>query len=127
MKHDRVSLSFTVGVFVLWFLLGAPTVATSLWQAPATPTVAPKRITATIRSVDAKTRTLYLLTGVGHALRGVYMQVHPACEIKVAGAAADLRALRPGQIVRIHYQKTADRNLAQSIETVPVEGTQSKQ
>src|SRR5574341_1957809 len=106
MKHDRVSLSFTVGVLVLWLLLGAPTVATSLWQAPATPTAAPEHITATIRSVDAKTRTLYLLTGVGHALRGVYMQVHPACEIKVAGAAADLRALRPGQIVRIDRKST---------------------
>ncbi len=126
MKHDRGFPALTVRMFVLWLLLSAPTAATSLLQTAQTATVAPDRVTATIHSLDAKARTLYLVTGVGHALRGVYMQVHPACEIKVAGARAELRALRPGQIVRIEYQTTAERKIARSIETVPVEGTQGK-
>lgn len=126
MKHDRKSLALTDRMFVLWLLLGI-LAATIPLRASQSPGNAPERLTATIQSVDAKARTLYLLTGVGHALRGVYMHVPPACEIKVAGAKAELRALRPGQIVRIQYQRTAEDNVAHTIETVSPDKTQGRQ
>lgn len=123
MKQDRKPLA--PNRIVLGLLLGT-LAATTLLPASQSPDAAPEKLTATIRTVDAKARTLYLVTGVGHALRGVYLHVPPECEIKVAGAAAELPALRPGQIVRIQYETTADRKVARSIETVPVEATQDK-
>ena len=125
MKHDRKSLALARGIFVSWLLLGILT-ATIPLRAPEEPGDAPERLTATIQSVEGKTRTLYLLTGVGHALRGVYLLVPPTCEIKVVGAKAEFRALKPGQIVHIQYETTAGPNIARSIESVPVEGTQGK-
>ena len=67
-------------------------------------------------SVDTKSRSIGVITGVGHALSLVQIQVDPAAEIKVAGTAAKLNDLKRGDIVRVRYGKTVDRNLAESIE-----------
>lgn len=83
-------------------------------------------LTATVRAVDAKAGTLDVITGVGLALRMMRIWVDPASQIKVKGAAAQLADLKPGDIVRIGYRKTADRNIAEMIETLPQDKTGSK-
>jgi len=90
-------------------------------QAPSSPSTAgaaAEDLTASVYSVDADGRHLEVLTGVGHALRVVAMEVEPSCEIKVEAAPALLRELKPGQIVRIRYRKTDGNKAAQAIETV---------
>jgi len=125
---NRLGKTLALGVCLTGLLLLLVSSAAAWFvEASQAPDTAPERVTATIHSLDAKARTLYLVTGVGHALRGVYLRVPPACEIKVAGARAELRALKPGQIVRIHYQKTTNGNVAESIETVSLEETRSRQ
>ena len=88
---------------------------------------APRFLNCTVRAVDAKTKTLEVITGVGHALRLYTMEVAPACEIEVAGATADLASLNPGTVVRIQYmslpaepERPAQR-MAMAIETLPSE------
>ena len=87
--------------------------------APQPPGTAADSLTATIRNVDADAHTLAVLTGVGHALRLVAMEVEPICDIKVDGASAPLQDLKPGQIVRIRYRKADGGKAAQTIETLP--------
>jgi hypothetical protein len=107
-------------------LVPASAVITALLAGVAEPTAsaqatgtAADRLTATVRNVAADTRTLELITGVGHALRIVSMKVDPACNIKVEGASATLRDLKAGQIVHIRYRKADGQNVAQMIETPP--------
>ena len=87
--------------------------------APQAPGTAADSLTATIRYVDADAHTLAVLTGVGHALRLVAMEVEPRCDIKVDGVSAALRDLKPGQIVHIRYRKADGGKAAQAIETLP--------
>ena len=81
----------------------------------------PEGLTATVRALDTRAQTLDVITGVGHALRLMRVQVGPGCEIRVAGAAAQLRDLKPGNIVRIQYRKTPSAMMAERIETVEEE------
>ena len=86
-----------------------------------TPQAAPLQaqgLTATVGAVDTKARTLEMITGVGHALWLVRMQVEPTCHILVAGAPAQLGDLKRGNIILIQYRRTAERNLAEHIETL---------
>ena len=76
-------------------------------------------VTGTIRSVDADTSSLEIVTGVGHALRLLSMAVDPACDIEVEGARSSLRGLKAGQVVRIRYQKADGRKVARTIVTPP--------
>ena len=83
------------------------------------PDTAATSLTATIRGVDAGARKVEVLTGVGHALRLVAMEVEPSCDIKVDGASVPLQDLKPGQIVRIRYRHADGGKAAQLIETLP--------
>ncbi len=117
------SLLLTLAVLLLSFSASPPPPAS---PPPAATTTGPEpaSLNCTVRSVDAKARTLEVITGVGYALRQYRMKVAPACEISVAGAAADLGILRPGAIVRVRYQpvpagpKTPAQLMAVAIETV---------
>ena len=81
----------------------------------------PEVLTATVRALDTRAQTLEVITGVGHALRLMRFQVSPRCEIRVAGAAAQLRDLKAGNIVRIQYRQTPSAMMAERIESVEVE------
>lgn len=75
-------------------------------------------LTATVAAVDTQARTLEVITGVGHALAAVRLEIPPACRIMVGGARRQLADLRPGDIVRIQYRKLGERDVAENIETV---------
>jgi len=115
----RNASSFPIPVFLLTViavLLVAAPVRPAPLQAGGTSV---ESITGSVHKVDADARTLEIITGVGHALRLVSMQVDPACDIKVEGATASLGSLKAGQVVRIRYGKADGRKLAYTIETLP--------
>lgn len=87
-------------------------------QTPQAQSMEANSLTATITAVDVESRSLDVITGVGHALRFVRIHLDPACRIMVAGAAGQLRDLERGDVVRIEYLKTTQRNMASTIETV---------
>jgi hypothetical protein len=80
-------------------------------------TAAADSLKATIHKSDAEARRVDVIRGVGHALRVESFEVGPACEIKVEGASAPLRALQPGQIVELRFSRFDGRNVAEVIET----------
>lgn len=105
MKRISIWSSLLLALAALLLSFGArsspPTPAPP--SAPAA-TGEPASLNCTVRSVDLKARTVDVITGVGYALRQYRMKLAPACEISVAGAAADLDSLKPGGIVRVRYQ-----------------------
>jgi hypothetical protein len=76
-------------------------------------------LTATVRSVDARARTLELVTGVGHALRVVKLAFDERTEVKSAAGTASLAQLKPGDLIRVEYTKDAGVNTAKTIEVLP--------
>ena len=125
MRRTSIWLCLLLTLAVLALGLGARSAPPT--TAPTTPPPVsgePAYLNCTIRSVDAKTRTVEVITGVGYALRQYRMAVAPACEITVGGSAADLGNIKPGTIVRVRYQpvpagpKTPARLMATAIETV---------
>ena len=102
---------------------GAAVLPSHLFQDPS---VATNSLTATVAAVDTKARMLEVITGIGHALTAVRMQVPPACQITAAGDTRQLGDLRRGDVVRIQYRKIGERNIAENIAIIqrtPREGT----
>src|SRR5438128_11469639 len=73
----------------------------------------------TVHSMQAKTGTLELITGVGHALRLVQMPVPTG--VRVAGTAAGgasggVRGVQPGDVVRVVCHRAGGRLVADKVE-----------
>ena len=117
-------LVFIIGVLCVLFSassgMGSPPQSSQGAQAT------PEGLTATVHARDTKARTLDVITGVGHALRLMRVQVRPECQITVAGAAAQLRDLKAGKIVRIRYRQTPRGMMAEKIEILEVEAIEGK-
>jgi hypothetical protein len=114
----RIVLASVCGVCGLLWLASRATAATpsQTQRSPAATPGGAQTVTATIRSVDESARTVDLLTGVGHALRIVRISVAEDCQIRVKAATAGLWDLKPGDICRVQFRKTAARNVAERIE-----------
>ncbi len=87
--------------------------------APASPPGDAVTLTGTIRSNEARTRTLELIAGVGMALRVVRISCPEGTPVKAEGAAAGVSRLKPGDVVRVDYARTPKENVAKSIELLP--------
>jgi hypothetical protein len=98
-----------------WVAPGAALVSSYSVQAPP---AAADSLTATVAAVDNGAQILEVITGVGHALAVVRLEVPPACRIMVAGTTRQLGDLRRGDIVDIRYRRIGRRNVADSIETI---------
>jgi hypothetical protein len=86
---------------------------------PASPSSGSTTLTATVRSVDAQARVLEVVTGVGYALRVVKLAFPRPAELKTTRGSAPMAQLKPGDLVRVEYVKTADANNATKIEVLP--------
>ncbi|HEY3205099.1 MAG TPA: hypothetical protein VGL03_15730 [Thermoanaerobaculia bacterium] len=120
----QIVLASVCGVCGLLWLTSRATAATPA-QEPRPSTATPgaaRTVTATVRSVDDRARVVDLLTGVGHALRIVRISVPEGCPIRVKAAAAGLRDLKPGDICRVEFRKTAALNVAVRIEVQDAAG-----
>jgi hypothetical protein len=74
------------------------------------------QLTGTIVAVDHRSRSLELLTGVGHALRVTRVHLPVALGIRARGGETPLAALTPGCIVRVACRSAASGTEASSIE-----------
>lgn len=99
-------------------LVSAFGVSLSASQTPQPPSAVTSSVTATVGAVDTEERTLKLITGVGHALRTVWIHVPPVSRITIAGATGRLGDLKRGDVVRVRYRTTPEGNVATGIETV---------
>ena len=142
MKHRSLwsSLLLTFAVLLLSFGARSSPPASVPPPAPAAASEAAS-LNCTVRSVDLKTKSIDVITGVGYALRQYRMRVAPECEIRVAGdvvsssrssarlfVVAGLSALRPGAIVRVTYQAVpAAPKMPAHLMAVAIEVTQPEE
>jgi hypothetical protein len=72
-----------------------------------------------VRTVDTRTRTLEVVTGVGYALRVVRLDVPADVPITAAGVATlTLGDLKPGDVVAVSFGRRTGKSLAYSIQRV---------
>ena len=87
-------------------------------QAAPQPAV-PYTYQGTVHSVQAKTGTLELITGVGHALRLVQMSVPTGVRVAgtaAAGASGGVMGVQPGDVVRVVCHRAGGRLVADKVE-----------
>lgn len=108
----------------LFAMLLAASLAAAPRAAPDSPAPAGEvsTLTAAVRSHDPETRTLEMITGVGHALRAVRVSLAPECRIMKEGAAAAAADLKPGAIVRVRSSRAAEPGVALEIEILNNDG-----
>jgi len=101
------------GVFLSWLLLLVP-VAAAAQQPPAAPPHA--TVQGAVRTVDPRTHTLEVTTGVGMALRVVRLTLAAETRITAGGAPLAAALLRPGDLVRVAYGARPGGFVAYTIE-----------
>jgi len=84
--------------------------------APTPPATQPYVYTGTVRTLEPKTGSLDLITGVGHALRLVHITTLPATQTLSGGTAIRLTDIRPGDILRADCRMTDTVLVADRIE-----------
>jgi hypothetical protein len=103
--NRNLGLVLLASLAVLVVCLGAR--ATSSTSPPnTTATHESRELSGTIRAVNARARTIDVITGVGHSLRIYRMQIAPATLVRARQAALPLERLKPGTVVRVSYQLT---------------------
>ena len=88
--------------------------------APAATAV--ESLTATLRSVDLKTHTLEVVTGIGNALRVVRIACHEGTPITRRGDPVGLEGLARGDLVHVDFEREGDTCVASEIEVLPAPG-----
>ena len=85
---------------------------------PGPQPAAPYTYQGTVHSVQAKTGTLELITGVGHALRLVRMRVPTGLQVAGAagGASLGVRGVKPGDVVRVVCHRAGGSLVADKVE-----------
>jgi len=101
------------------FLSGAASAAPPSPAATPAATVPSATLTATVQSIDVQSRTLQVVTGVGHALRVVKISWKEAPTVKAAAAGAGKAQLKPGDLVRVEFTKAPEGNVVRTIELLP--------
>jgi hypothetical protein len=104
-------------VFAITGVLAGPLAGVAQHAAPQP--AAAYTYQGTVHSVQPKTGTLELITGVGLALRLVQMRVPTG--LRVAGAAAGaasmgVRGVKPGDVVRVVYHRAGGSLVADKVE-----------
>jgi hypothetical protein len=126
----RRGVSIVLVCLATWLSGGAAAAPPSPSAPPAptpTPTasVSPATLTATVQSVDAQTRTLEVMTGVGYSLRVVKLSWKEPPTVKAAATAAGMAQVKPGDLVRVEHAKSAEGDVVKTIEVLPRPGAPS--
>jgi len=108
MKHGAV--------FAITGLLAGPLAGVAQHAAPQP--AAPYTYQGTVHSVQAKTGTLELITGVGHALRLVQIRVPTGLQVAgtAGGASLGVRGVKPGDVVRVVCHRAGGSLVADKVE-----------
>jgi hypothetical protein len=102
-RNLKVVLLASLAVLVVCFVARATSSTTS---PNTTATLESRELSGTIRAIDARARTIDVITGVGHSLRIYRMQIAPATDVRARQAPLPLERLEPGTVVRVKYQIT---------------------
>jgi hypothetical protein len=86
--------------------------------------LAPDSLTATIRYV--REHGIDVITGVQLALKLTYIVVDTSTAIRKDGESVAVTALKPGDLVTIHYRETERGKVAQRIEVHPLVGREGE-
>jgi hypothetical protein len=110
------------GVLAITLVTAAsPAVAAPAVEPPTATSVAtslpPDSLTATVRYV--REHGIDVITGVQLALKLTYFVVDTSTVIRKDGESVAVAALKPGDLVTIHYQGTERGKVAQRIEVHP--------
>jgi hypothetical protein len=89
---------------------------------PPMPAPAADTLVGTMRSVDYRTNTVEILTGVGLAIWIERVHVAPTVIVTIEGRPHPLADLRRGQVLRVAYRRTELGNDAISVDVVPAGG-----
>ena len=134
MKHGAVfAITGVLAGSLVPFQRVSPLVGTTLagvaqHAAPPTPPAppgppdpqpaAPYTYQGTVHSVQAKTGTLELITGVGHALRLVQIRVPTGLRVAgtAGGASLGVRGVKPGDVVRVVCHRAGRSLVADKVE-----------
>jgi len=111
MKHGAV--------FAITGVLAGSLGGVAQHAAPPVPQpAAPYTYQGTVHSVQAKTGTLELITGVGHALRLVQMRVPTGLQVAgtTGGASLGMRGVKPGDVVRVVCHRAGGSLVADKVE-----------
>ncbi|HEU4365229.1 MAG TPA: hypothetical protein VFT13_07160 [Candidatus Krumholzibacteria bacterium] len=104
MSHEPTTRGFRGAFALMAFVLLAGTASDTSSQSTLNATRdRPDTMTGTVRTVDVESQTLEIVTGVGHAVRLVRMQVAPDCTFTIPGAASRLASITQGTCVRVEY------------------------
>ena len=95
-------------------LLLAPQLAAS--PPPPVRQPAADTIVGTLHTLDVSRATLRVTTGVGMALRVVELRVTPDTRVTAGGAALEIAALRPGDVVKVIGGAQPEGRVAYTIE-----------
>ena len=108
MKHGAV--------FAITGVLAGPLAGVAQHAAPQP--AAAYTYQGTVHSVQAKTGTLELITGVGHALRLVQMSVPSGVRVAgtTGGASLGVRGVKPGDVVRVVCHRAGGSLVADKVE-----------
>jgi hypothetical protein len=86
------------------------------------PTVPHDSVRGAVRAVDVRARTIEVTTGVGFAIRVVRLQVPASVPITDRkggqGAAIQMAALKPGDVIRVSFGSRQTGFVAYTIERV---------
>ena len=85
---------------------------------PAFPQIGPDTLVGTVRVLDLRQGALTVTTGVGMALRVVRLRITTDTRAAEAGAALQLSALKPGDVVRVVGGTRPDGPVAYTVERV---------
>jgi hypothetical protein len=75
-------------------------------------------IVARVRSLDLQTARIDFLTGCGHSLSLVRIEVTAETKIARGGAAIGLPDLAPGMVLRVEFARNGEGNRAAAVEVV---------
>jgi hypothetical protein len=112
-------LGLTPSARVLALVCSAALLFVSSQSAPPPPATQPYVYTGTVRTVEPKTGSLDLITGVGYALRLVHITTLPATQTMSSGAAIRFADIKPGDILRADCRMTDTGLVADRIEKLP--------
>jgi len=115
----KLRITCCVAAVSLMFFSGASSAVALSYSQGAS--AAANSLTATVAMVDTKARSLEIITGVGHAVAPLQLEVPQTCRITVGGATRQLGDLKRGDIVRIQYRNIGQRHVADNVAIATIQ------
>jgi len=99
--------------------IAPPTSITEVHAQPSAPgTTSRDSVACMVARLDAPSRTLDVLTGVGHAFRMLRVRLPEGVEVMARGARAPIGTLTPGTIVLLRYRESPTGRVVGAVDVL---------